>query len=270
MAKIIEIISPNSIKTLLGIPNDGISSTMRIVSAKTQDNTKFLYLKLYNKQHQLLNEIIGYILGFYLDLPQPKGYVLLLSKSEQTKIFGISNPKTDTYPVWATEQIDGKSASFIYTRCSTILKDDLSKWDKLYNTIAFDDLIANIDRNLGNLIRVSSGQYQLIDHGMLFNNHSIRSHHIDCKTINHNRLYQSCLKQRIKQHSNQSTKKIHHVEIGASARNHSTAIYKAMPEILFWTKRLTPGHERKLYKYLATRSKINDHIVMKKYKLLII
>lgn len=31
--------------------------------------------------------------------------------------------------------------------------------------IALDDLIANTDRNLGNLLRTRKGQYILIDHG---------------------------------------------------------------------------------------------------------
>lgn len=44
------------------------------------------------------------------------------------------------------------------------LKNVLDGWDKLHKTIAFDEWVANQDRNLGNLIVDSNSHVTLIDH----------------------------------------------------------------------------------------------------------
>lgn len=44
---------------------------------------------------------------------------------------------------------------------------NIRKWDKHIQTLTFDDIIANLDRHLNNLLRIGDSSYALIDHGRL-------------------------------------------------------------------------------------------------------
>nr|BDD47003.1 hypothetical protein 11 [Piscirickettsiaceae bacterium] len=264
--RVIPIIPTQNNKTLYGKPKEGITATTRILKVDHLSKKQIVYAKLYRHKHELLYEIIGYLLAHHLNLPQPKGFILLLSPQQQTELFGIVNPTTTQYPVWATTRIDGESATYKYKHCSQALKKDLQKWFNLYGAIAFDDLVGNIDRNLGNLIRESSGQYQLIDHGNIFGGHSSRSKHLCPHEETRNVLYEYCLTQP-KSHQSQQ-RKDHRIRIAEHIARHSQAFEESKEELYFWWSKLAKGQERKLYNYLHTRSHIDTHIVKKKYNLL--
>lgn len=262
------IIRKNNVLDLIAQPKEGISADIKILNVQHNDQTPSLYCKLYTTQMQLLNEIIGYLLAHHLKLPQPKGYVLLLSSQEQTKYFGIQNPKTSTYPVWATEKIDGKSALFEFQQCTTALKKDLFQWVNLHQVISLDDWIGNEDRNIGNLIRTGAGKYQIIDHGDLFNGYPMRSPYLDKTQHGFNKLQAFCLKEQVGRRNKLKTQAYHHNRIGGYVANHQAALLNAQEEIFFWWDKLAKGRESKLYNYLYNRGKPHDHIVHTKYNLL--
>lgn len=265
---VIPIIPKNNVLDLLAQPKEGVSAQIKILNVQHNDQTLSLYCKLYRTKMQLLNEIIGYLLAHHLKLPQPKGYVLLLSSEEQVKYFGIQNPQTSTFPVWATEKINGKSALFEFQHCTSVLKKDLFQWINFYQVISLDDWIGNEDRNIGNLVRTGAGKYQLIDHGDLFSGYPLRTPHLDKALPSQNKLQAFCLKERIGQRNTLQTQTYHHSKIGGHAVSHQAALRDAQKEIFFWWDKLAKNQESKLYNYLYNRGKTHDHIVHKKYNLL--
>ncbi len=266
--KVVGIIAENSTRNILSIPDDGLSATNRVLSVEHNGKSLILHAKLYFRRYQVLNEIVGYLLAHHLNLPQPKGYLLLLSPDEQKSKFNIQGQPKNTRPVWATESLDHKSAMYHFQRCSKALRDDLAKWFNLYGTVALDDWIANIDRNPGNLLRQSSGKYHLIDHGKLFFGHSIRSNYIHERNESSNFLEQQCLKSHVKNKGKNESLKFHHQQIASHAVRQSEAFNLAKSEILFWTSKFAKGHERKIYKFLSSRCDEYNHIIQQKYHLL--
>lgn len=270
MDSIIKVIPKGNIKENLGCPAEGCTASVKLLKIRDGDQEKKLFVKLYPRKMQLLNEIIGYLLAHHLGLPQPNGYVVILSKHEQEKFFGIDNPKTSTYPVWATEAVlDGDSLLYLYKNCTATLKDFLSRWEYLYATISFDDWIGNEDRNIGNLILSHSvNNVLLIDHGNIFDGFKVRRSKLDRRRYSQNKLQAYCLKERIKRKSKFNTLREHYSGIANHIPTHSEAFEKAKKEIFYWWSKLAKGHESKLYNYLYHRGNPNAHIIHNKYNLL--
>lgn len=264
---VIQIISNEAAKTLYGSPKEGVTAENRIIKVTHNNRKLTLYAKRYERKYELLYEIIGYLIAYHLNLPQPEAFVTLLSKDDQIRLFNTQNPTTNNFPVWTTTSIDGESAWFEYDRCSEVLKKDLNKWFNFYGAIAFDDLVGNIDRNLGNLIRKSSGKYYLIDHGMIFGGKTCKMKKLSADEQTKNILSESCVTWNNKR---QQSKKNPILHIAEHASQHSEAFEKSKQELYFWWSRLAKGHERKLYYYLHERSKIETHIIKRKYNLLTI
>ncbi|WP_319557929.1 hypothetical protein [Thiomicrorhabdus sp.] len=263
---VINIINESIPKTLYGFPKEGIIAENRIIKVGDGATKQTLYAKLYRTQYELLYEIIGYLIAHHLELPQPKAFVTLLNQDDQRRLFNIQHPKTNKYPVWATESLTGESAWFHYGHCSDALKKDLKKWFNLYGTVAFDDFVGNIDRNLTNLIRESSGKYHLIDHGKLFGGRTYKTKKVHANEFTKNLLGEAC----IPAQSLRRQEKSPILNIAQHASRHADAFEKSKPELYYWWSRLAKGHERKLYNYLSERSKIETHIIQRKYGLLAI
>jgi hypothetical protein len=263
---VINIIPSTANKTLYGHPKEGLIAETRILKVDHNNQKHTLYAKLYKTKHELLYEVIGYLIAHHLDLPQPKAFVTLLNQDDQRRLFNIQNPRTRQYPVWTTASLTGESAWFQYGHCSDALKKDLKKWFNFYGTVAFDDFVGNIDRNLTNLIRESSGKYHLIDHGKLFGGRTYKAKKIQASEFTQNLLGEACLPQSILNQQGKNPV----LKIAQHASRHADAFEKSKPELYFWWSRLAKGHERKIYHYLSERSKIETHIIQRKYRLLAI
>lgn len=116
----------------------------------------------------VFNEILGYLLTKAHDLPvAPKSGILKLPDALVNQIEKEVR-QTICEMAFVTSKVAGLSPSSYWNIGDMInfesLKSILDCWDKLHETIAFDEWVANQDRNLGNVIIDSNSQVTLIDH----------------------------------------------------------------------------------------------------------
>lgn len=129
------------------------------------------------RSHALANEVLGYIYAHHFGLAQPPRACIArvpLNKIERTQIpkqhawlrdFARNN---DFYYAFCTEAVS-KPTPWVFFGPTAIpaMADDLRLWPDLAKALAFDDVIANVDRHMNNLLRIGKASYALIDHGRL-------------------------------------------------------------------------------------------------------
>ncbi|MGQ6511949.1 hypothetical protein ACUND0_04220 [Serratia sp. IR-2025] len=163
----IEVLSQASFKTILGRPGEGQMALTLLCLIDWPDGVqRQSYVKIFAKNEGIgvFNEVLGYLLTKSHDLPvSPKAGIIILPE-------GIINSiGQDVSPIaFVTSKVSGNSPSSYYNISDMLnfesLKNILDGWDKLHKTIAFDEWVANQDRNLGNLIIDSNSHVTLIDH----------------------------------------------------------------------------------------------------------
>lgn len=135
--------------------NNGSHESARGIANTTAGHTPVVVKRL--PHHELVREVLCSLLAQAVDLPVPQPYVLDVRDSswpEQrgaTHVFGTSY---GTGRSWARAARQGPA---------TIA--NLVAWPKFLAAIAFDEWIANSDRDPGNLLFIGPREFQLIDHG---------------------------------------------------------------------------------------------------------
>lgn len=170
-------------------PDDAIAKTFY---------AKF-YPDLQGRSRAMVNEVAGYILARRYDLPQPpKACIVRLPlkkldlKSlpkkhgwlkETAKVIG-------TYPAFCTEALNVPTPWHHYGQTAIdAMKADIRRWPGHMKTVVFDDVIANLDRHLNNLLRTGASRYALIDHGRLV----VASGHWAAKDLDAHGVYENRL-----------------------------------------------------------------------------
>ncbi|MCC5809889.1 MAG: hypothetical protein JJU06_05900 [Ectothiorhodospiraceae bacterium] len=121
----------------------------------------------------LVNEITGYLFGHALGIPQPDlAFVAHVPIKHINGAKGLvrelKRAKVDTYPAFCTRRIDGHSAAVrVPDSQLPAVVEDIRKWRALPHAVALDENIANSDRHLNNLLRLGTGDYAVIDNGLL-------------------------------------------------------------------------------------------------------
>ncbi|CFQ33783.1 TPA: hypothetical protein ACMY33_000620 [Yersinia enterocolitica] len=163
----VEVLSQASFKSILSRPAEGqVALTLLCLIDWPDGIQRQSYVKIFS-DHQAIgvfNEILGYLLSKSQDLPvPPKAGILILPDGLKNEISLPVSPIA-----FVTSKVAGNSPSSFYNIQDMIsydaLKNILAGWDKLDKTIAFDEWVANQDRNLGNVLINSSEQITLIDH----------------------------------------------------------------------------------------------------------
>ncbi|HGM6877897.1 hypothetical protein [Serratia marcescens] len=167
----IEVLSQASFKSVLGRPGEGQMALTLLCLIDWPDGIqRQSYVKIFaqNESIGVFNEVLGYLLTKSHDLPvSPKAGILILPEGIVNGIF--NNMGQSVAPIaFVTSKVAGSSPSSYLNIGNMLqfesLKRILDGWDKLHKTIAFDEWVANQDRNLGNLIIDSNSQVTLIDH----------------------------------------------------------------------------------------------------------
>lgn len=124
------------------------------------------FIKRFKKENEqgLINEITGYILAKHCKLPIPKYAALINTNNYQFDI------KDESFIPWGfiTSALNGKTPQSVYelgdlAGCKQLL-EHIASWGSVAEAIAFDDWIANEDRNSGNIIIEDKSNIFLIDH----------------------------------------------------------------------------------------------------------
>jgi hypothetical protein len=164
-------------------PNDGILSICFEGYLLLPEGRRRAYFKTDPSAYAMLNEEIGYMLAKSANLPQPNAGRIWI----QGAVLHEFDPKRwpdSTKPglCWVTYEAkdrSGKPAPSIKAKLnissSTPITPELtklitgifSKLKLLARLIDFDAWVANIDRNIGNILLTSPDSFVLIDHGAI-------------------------------------------------------------------------------------------------------
>lgn len=178
--QIIKFLPPENYKSFLKGADDGKSGLTHLAEVTWDDDIeRNTWVKIYtgNKERSLINELVSFLLGSALGLPMPEraGLLMLETKVLNENIVNTLS-EVDKYRgytfAWVSQDLGGKNVRLELEQNPTAqsimikyLMTDLTNWKYLAKMLAFDDLILNTDRNMGNLIQLPTKEFCLIDHG---------------------------------------------------------------------------------------------------------
>ncbi|HCZ9033975.1 hypothetical protein HUO05_03565 [Vibrio alginolyticus] len=173
MSDIVQILSFDKYIAPLEHTSDGRMAATHLASVKWIDNKAGrFYVKVYPKCHPrgLINEITGYLVAHATGIPQPKKVAVIQIPREviENNFKGDFDCSGDYYWGWASEESGVTPNTYLkmedmvaYNQCIELLK----KWKSFPNMLAFDDWVANQDRNTGNITVKGYNDFYVIDHG---------------------------------------------------------------------------------------------------------
>lgn len=151
----------------------GQSALTHLALVRTPKGDRRAYVKTYlpAASQGLLNEIIGYTLAFHAGLPQPDGALIKLPNTYLSRLFPNA-PLSGTYSTcFLSVDVEDTCKRRVGTAKAFFGKDiqqlaaSLKNWPAYSLMVGFDEWIANVDRNTGNLMMVGPDQFWVIDHG---------------------------------------------------------------------------------------------------------
>lgn len=167
--------------TGVGKSNDeaGLQATCVAIFEHPEAGLIDAYVKFYSDDENgikaLANEVTGFLIADRMGLSQPyPGFIaeIPLKKTDLKNIpknhywLKKLSSKKPLKLAWCTRSLNFPTPYHYYSG-DMLMVDDLLKWVDVNKAITLDDIVANIDRNLNNLIRIDEGNYSLIDHGSL-------------------------------------------------------------------------------------------------------
>jgi hypothetical protein len=171
-SKSIEVLDSTALSAVLNPASDGQMAETYLCNIRwSSGDIEQGYVKIYRKSRNLalVNELTGYLLGKACDLPVPAKAAFLKLPSG---VFFDKDP-ADPLDEWAfvLKAVPGTSPGSLYEKdllpeCEALLQV-VASWNKVSDTIAFDDWIANQDRHAGNILVAGPDDIHLIDHGNL-------------------------------------------------------------------------------------------------------
>lgn len=158
-----------NVSTLLGRMDEGRDGeTYKAELLDAAGKTVTGYVKLTEDPRKVIAELATAQVGLALGLRIPRPYVAILDTADLRPSFASSFTDKGPMVCFASEQAGKRSYSLErgLRNPSQALKAALDKQFDLGGTIALDELVANDDRNLGNVIYAPGKQeFWLIDHG---------------------------------------------------------------------------------------------------------
>jgi len=253
MTRIVEILDESRFVEHLSTPEDGISAETRVatIDLPTQGITE-CYVKTYPSLKEVFNEVTGYLIAKSLSLPcAPSAAVIVLPWHISGFNPALENPLARLS--WVTTSILGHNPSTIWNFNGRGVPDafleDLQLWDKRHHTVAKDDWTGNVDRNIGNLLRIGKGKYVLIDHGHLYTN----PHWVGC-SLNHSQP-SSPNKLQFMLWGNRDLPKTDAGAIVHYSQEHRLAFLRIKEELDWWATQLLSNMDRSFaLNYIKQRS----------------
>lgn len=263
MRTTIELLSKASFKSVLSKPNEGLMALTLLCLVEWPDGVqRQCYVKIFAESQGLgvFNEILGYLLTKAEELPvAPKAGVLILPDELKMQINAPVAPVA-----FLTSKVDGSSPSSFYNIGELLRFESLCKvingWDKLSQTIAFDEWVANQDRNLGNVIIDSNFDVTLIDHSNMPVDLVWTTAMLDAEL---------CPVNKLSDFFRNAPTLPQKMEIIRGASNQLASLSLVRDEITLWADRLLNNEQRdKLLIFLEHRAKFSNARLSKKYGLL--
>jgi hypothetical protein len=167
--KLIKLLNENQLVALYESETQGqMAKTFQCSLMWDGANSSRSFIKFFNNCDSLglVNEVTGYILAKHSGLPVPDKAGLIKINLENYPELPDCNPVA-----FVMTAAPGTTPVSYYNDeameyCKRLI-DLVAQWAKISETLAFDDWLANEDRNIGNLLVTNSGDVTLIDHSNL-------------------------------------------------------------------------------------------------------
>lgn len=176
----IPFFDPNCFGGIIKKPDDGLLSICFMGYLLLPEGRRRAYFKTDPVGYAMLNEEIGYVLARCTQLPQPLAGKIWIQGDVMHTLDPIRWPDPTTHALcWVSYEVHdrlGQPAPSIKARINVgasetemiaELQPIFKKFKLLGRLIAFDAWIANIDRNIGNVLLVDSDSFMIIDHGAI-------------------------------------------------------------------------------------------------------
>ncbi|GAA4648073.1 hypothetical protein GCM10023116_03370 [Kistimonas scapharcae] len=237
---------------------EGLSALTHIARLRWQDNQVGRYfVKIYPRDYAplgLVNEITGYLLALACGIPQPPRAAVVHVPSA---VFGQLYPQFEVPDDmmllgWATEEYGGKTLKTYLGRNMQSYRrilHQLAKWSHLPALLAFDDWLANQDRNTGNVVVRSDKDFGVIDHGGCPVKHDWTAEDLDP-----NGRYESKLLDEVFSAGNPLQLASGMVD---ASQQHSEAYTKVVTELQYWWRifrEMTEHNRQALENFLTKRA----------------
>lgn len=180
---IIGLVQPEEILNILSIEKSDIVSDVFRGNALIDRTNEQVYLKAYafdngyiaQGDRGLLNEIIGYLICYLYQVPQPtKAFLALVHRnsmqpflSKASNRLKASLAKSDIIPMFGTTRLYGKNLQNTFFHSTAIMERHLIKWDHYKTAVICDEIMANTDRLPRNIITINRNDFWLLDNGRL-------------------------------------------------------------------------------------------------------
>lgn len=178
----IPLLASNCFGGVIGRPNDGQSSLCFEGYLLLPEGRRRAYFKTDPAGYAMLNEEIGYVLARAAKLPQPHAAKIWINGVVLHGFDPTRWPDPLRHALcWVTHEAKdrlGKPAPTVKAKLKIgqgaipaplldSLKKIFLKFKLLGRLIAFDAWVANVDRNVGNVLLVSADSFLIIDHGQV-------------------------------------------------------------------------------------------------------
>lgn len=182
------------------VVNDGCSAHTHIalLQLDSQRQPEPCYVKFYPDRiasdilHRgLVNEIVGHVLGAELGacVPDSAGLIVLPPNCLASRPQWVASSDHAPLVGWWSKDMARPSLKAHYhipdkptAKHESVLRkafEELAASPEIHQAIALDSLLANVDRNIGNLLRKAKGRYVLIDHGKCLTGDGWRAENLD-------------------------------------------------------------------------------------------
>lgn len=261
----IEVLSPDCYLGKLADVGDGRSAYTHIAKIRYMGEKMSFHVKLFNSHKQLSNEITAYILARLNEQPVPEhACIIKLSKDDIATAFPDVRFNSDAYG-WATTSIEGKTPNSYFdegTKEGQLALQVLKKIEGIASLIAFDDLIANQDRNLGNIMLSSDhAKFWIFDHDQAPFSSEWKADELKPNRESVCKLSMALFPAGIPQ----STKSLI-AEASKIHNKNSTILLNYLTE--WWDLLVTNDESKALGEFFSTRSDISEGRILKKMGLL--
>lgn len=246
-----------------------------LVHDPVEDRDIIVCVKLYQHENEqnrgMVNEITGWLITHALGLPQPGRAFLVnvpMAELEKPTQAWVAELKKQAVHYWAfaTIKLPAESAALQFNHADLpLLVDDIRRWNNLPSAIALDEHIANTDRHLNNLLRLSKANYALIDNGRLAVERGVahwRLTELDTNYSFTNILSSQCWNDRPEKGMASNTLK--------AASAHKDALGKVRAELEDWWRRLltNPVERIAFDNFITARAADLSILLSRRYHLL--
>jgi hypothetical protein len=247
------------------LPDPGVEAGHIALLRFGSGDTRRAYVKLYPPDSRgLINEILGYLLAEALGLCVPPRAAIAMIPPAAVPAPPSWLPPGQPAPAWCTQDLAAPSIKIAYrldaaSPLSAVVQE-LREADTTPAVVAFDDWLANVDRNLGNLLRLAKGRYCLIDHGRVLTGPNWRAEDLD-PAGQYQNVLRTLLDAFVTDPDTDSA-------MGAASRRHGHALTVTRTELGHWCTLLLSEEDRgAAVDFLASRAA--EEAILQRYHLLL-